>query len=547
MADLDFLKYFKPADLVTPMSVGMEMANKRENEKTQRMFAQNSANRESAQALRESQEFKNKLDEQKRQHGIEDANAVQTIGMLNMTNPGAAAALAAAHGGYLNPLTATTPAAHSASAPSFDAQLDDALGGGPSSSGAAEPSPAAAAPPAPVYEGPQESPELEDARAAKPDAGLESLMARSIPPTVVEGSREEAPRAPAPNPLMEVVMGGQHYPLPTTTPGTGLGDKYDKIYHSLTSTGAMSQQDALKHVAGLYSDDNKASTTEERMLKLLGGRNDQQDKTKAEYSLTADQKLQIEKDREANAVRTARIRAAANSPGIDPKAQAFLAKALEMSEGGASDHDIALAGAAAHVDPKVWTGQVNAEDRKANADLRSTERRAGLDVTDENGNSLGPAKSSQLATIAAKQEPAWAQLKSRYQALIDDVKENGTRINPADIAAVQRRESLFNLAQGAARQYNGFGNTDASQKLEHSTMAAAGTLGNGIVMGANADVLQHLLDEAGAQHGVRLKSYLRVGGGSPLPPVVTHKKTPADSDKYDEMLDFARGLPGARR
>lgn len=308
MADLDFLKYFKPADLITPLSVGMKMTEDRQKAKdeaatsadqmlerhqnadTQRMFAQNTAQRESAQEMRAKQEWDNRLSEQKRQHGIEDANAVQTIGMLNMTNPGAAAALAAAHGGYLNPLTATTLAA-AERAPSPDEQLDQALGGPSGSPGA--PAADAAAPSEPAIEGPQESPEIEERmHAAKPDADLESLMARSIPATVAEGSREEAPRAPAaaPNPLLEVVMGGQHYPLPTRSPGTGLGDKYDKIYQSLTQSGAMTPREALKHVSGLFSDDNKAANTSSRIASEIDQREADREKYGNQFSLTADQR-----------------------------------------------------------------------------------------------------------------------------------------------------------------------------------------------------------------------------------------------------------------
>jgi len=286
-ADLNFLQYFKTPDLVTPFSVGMEMAERNRNAKTQRMFAENQAKRQSAQDLREQQEFKDKQDEEKRKNDIEQAHALQTIGMLHPTNPGAADALANAYGIHLNPLTAAVPAAP---APSFDQQLDQALGQG-------------GAPPRtdigpagypksqePISEGPQESPELEERmQAPKPNADLESLMgnAHSIAPAA-EASREEALKPT--NPLFEAVIGGHHYPLPSQAPGTGLGDKYDKIYQSLIQSGAMSPTDALKHVSGLFSDDNKAGNIASRTADEIKLREAQKEEYGNKFALTAKQR-----------------------------------------------------------------------------------------------------------------------------------------------------------------------------------------------------------------------------------------------------------------
>src|SRR6185437_886881 len=126
MADLNFLQYYKPIDYLTPMSVAQEMVERGQNARTQRMFADNQAKRQSAQDLREQQEFEQKQADQKRKDEIEQAHALQTIGMLHPTNPGAAEALANAYGIHLNPLTAATPAAH---APTFDEQLNHELAG----------------------------------------------------------------------------------------------------------------------------------------------------------------------------------------------------------------------------------------------------------------------------------------------------------------------------------------------------------------------------------------------------------------------------------
>jgi hypothetical protein len=288
MADLNFLQYYKPIDYLTPMSVAQEMVERNRNSKTQRMFAENQAKRQSAQDLREQQEFEQKQADEKRKEDIEQAHALQTIGMLHPTNPGAAEALANAYGIHLNPLTAATPVAQ---APSFDDQLNHELAGagpdaGVPSSGAG---PAGyPKPPDPVFEGPQESPDLEERmQQAKPDAKLEALMSSASAAPKFEAASYEAPKPS--NPLFEAVIGNHHYQLPSTVPGTGLGKKYDDAFSALVQSG-MDPAKAREHVFSMYSDDNKATNIASRTAEEIKQREQEKENYGNKFALTAEQR-----------------------------------------------------------------------------------------------------------------------------------------------------------------------------------------------------------------------------------------------------------------
>ena len=92
MADIpNILPYVKP-DFVTPLQVASEIAERRRNADTQRMFAENTARRMGAQEKREQAEFQSRQDELKRSHGIEKAKAIAALPYMS---PAAQAATAA--------------------------------------------------------------------------------------------------------------------------------------------------------------------------------------------------------------------------------------------------------------------------------------------------------------------------------------------------------------------------------------------------------------------------------------------------------------------
>jgi hypothetical protein len=200
-----------------------------------------------------------------------------------------------------------------------------------------------------------------------------------------------------------------------------------------------------------------------------------------------------------------------------------LAKALEMAETGASDHEIATAGAAAHIDPKVWENPVNAVDRKANADLRTTEKRAGMEVQLPDGSTRLAASPVEAAKMR-DQESKFQVVKQRVQDLIDDVQKNGSRVDLLSADQIQNRLSKGAAANAALRPYNGLGGTDASQKLEADITGALGTPGHGYLFGANPEVLNRILREAEEKHTRDIAIRTRPGGGKPLPAAVTHDK-----------------------
>lgn len=300
MADLDFLKYFKTPDLVTPFHQGMEIAQSRENAKTQRMFAENQAKRQSAQNMREQAEFEEKLRDKERKDKIEQASAVGTIGTLMHTNPGAAMALGDAYGIQVNPLAAAaTPP------PATPPETLDSVLAGDRGAPAPDLGPAGyPKPPAPIYEGPQESAELEDRRPVAPQLGpdgnpkapdhaLESLMTAAEPDHSVAylpDTRADRAEAPAPsNPLYEAVVGGKHYPLPSKPQTTGLGQKYDDFYaHALQLTGSTAKADEL--TLKMFEKDNEANNIATRTSQSILDRETQREKYGLVFGETGEQK-----------------------------------------------------------------------------------------------------------------------------------------------------------------------------------------------------------------------------------------------------------------
>lgn len=584
-ADVDISRFLHPLDLVTPVEAALRLHESRENEKTQRMFAQSQMARQSAQDFRDERDHREKVEATERQRKIDQATALGTIQTM-MRQPGGtgpAQALGSAYGIDVNPLTATTAAANGPSpgdavdqllaSPAGVAAAAPAVGPGPaegptpppgvasggmapvlagSQEGRPEPlpgrpiegpvelggDPLGNGPPQPV-EGPMPAPPVPRATPAD----LEALMARAAPAPAAKPP--EAPPMPL---LYEAVMGGKHYPISTEQQGTGLGDKYDAVFKSYLSQGAK-PADAFKAVLAEKEKDDSGAATEHRMMEVLGGRNAQQDSRDASYRMTVEEQQARDAARLANSQKVARINAAGRGAAT-PQAEAALAHMIGMKEQGAGEQEIAQYAADNHVDPKIWNAPIKNVQTEASAATRANERRAGQEVTDADGKVIGVAKTPQAAADLNKKTAAWSQLQTRYQALIDDVKQNGTRVNPLDIDAGQRRDSLAASAAAAARVYNGLGATDASQKLEAEILGARGTIGHGIIKGANSEVLQHVYDEASKQHQARLNVGMRAGGGEELPAVLTHKKAPAAAATEgddDAILNWARSLPGARK
>lgn len=508
---------FQAPDFAGPIGVAMAMHERRQNAETQRMFAENQMRRQSAQDLRQQHEDAERDAERTRQHGIEQAQALGTIGQTLRTNPGAAMALGNAYGIDVHPLLGTTQAALTG-----PTQIDTSKQSLPSNDGSNELDPAGmGAPPEQQTEGPS-------------DADLEGLMRRATAapsPTSTNavdrelaGSREESPQA---TPLLyEAVIGPHKYQL-NAKPVSAFGDqKYDAQVQRFVDNG-MDLASAQKLVLAQKEKDDNAQAIADRMRSSIDQRGDQQLRMRGEFNMTAAERMSENEKNRQNAQAVARIRAA-SAGAATPEERAALEHLARMKEQGAQDSEIAAAAAPGGltnrgINPKVWEPLVATVTREANQNARTTERRAGLEATDENGNPIGGGvyKNAQAAAAGNKSEAAFAQLNTRLKALIDDVRAHGNRVLSS--GEIQKRNSLFSAYTAAARVYNGLGGTDASQQLEHEIAGAAGTPGNGLLMGANPDVLEHLRSEAEAQHRARQKINVR-SGNQALPAAVTHDK-----------------------
>lgn len=196
--------------------------------------------------------------------------------------------------------------------------------------------------------------------------------------------------------------------------------------------------------------------------------------------------------------------------------QKNLAELVQMKVNGADDGAIALRAAELRIPSggkNGWLAATGRVKREGNIDFRQHERTAGLEATDAQGNVIGEWKSPDDARKMNTQTAQFSQLKERLSDLLADIEQKGDRaLTPAD---TQWRNTLFDMAAAAGRLYNGLGATDSSQKLEQEILSARGTLGHGWVIGANRQIIQHLLSEAQTQHDARLKLRLRSQGATP--------------------------------
>lgn len=208
-----------------------------------------------------------------------------------------------------------------------------------------------------------------------------------------------------------------------------------------------------------------------------------------QFQMTAGQKYQV-------GMAGAGARKAAAGAGPTP---AGLPELIGMKEKGASDSEIAARAVALGISPKVWTGPVKEVLRGGALNDRNERAKAALEITGPNGE-IGTAHSVRDAGELNKKNQAFDQMKVRLEAVLADIAKSGKHVNPLDVDATQRRESLMASAAAAGRVYNGLGGTDASQRLEAEINSAGGTLGHGLIKGANPEVLQHNLEEAIRAH-----------------------------------------------
>lgn len=193
--------------------------------------------------------------------------------------------------------------------------------------------------------------------------------------------------------------------------------------------------------------------------------------------------------------------------GVNPG----MAELIRMKEQGTPDSAIADRAAALHIPMGGKTGYLQAikEVRSAaNADARIDEKIAQETFAGPDGQPV-VGMNAKAAGKAAEANTKFSQVRERMKYLLADIQANGTRVSPFDIAGTKRRESAIKGVVAVLRPYNELSSTDASVKLEEAMTAGGGTLGDGLLAGAQPEVLQHLLEEAESRHREQNKNYSR--------------------------------------
>lgn len=372
-----------------------------------------------------------------------------------------------------------------------------------------------------VYEGPQQEP----ASVVKIDE-----------PFVIDGKPETEPAAaalPPATPRMRLYADlgtgpigddGQRLADFNEVPSgpqspTGLGPQYDAEYTHIVENGILDPRQAFDKVFSDYKADKASAASDARTDALIAGRDQsRQAHEKFLMDFAAKYRLPADQIKELREGQIAAMRAAGGAAPINPA----VAPIVGAFSRGELDEEGALAAAA---DKRLTQKDIqqplqNVVKNAATAE-RASEKRAGLEVTDENGKVLGTAHNTTVANQLKKQIDQFAQARVRLREFIDDIERDGSRVlSPRE---VQDRLSKAESVNAAMRVYNGLGATDASQQLEARITGAIGTPGHGFIMGANLDVIKRILHEAELQHNTRIKTALRAGGGRQLSPVLGGK------------------------
>lgn len=534
MAAID-IPAWQPPDLFGAVLGAIKAKGEMENAKTQKLFAENTMRRQSAEDYRNERDFKERQAEHDKKDKIDAARALIEIGNMSPERQaGPGAALGAAYGIDVHPLMATVPGAHEAPPAAPVDPVDAALAEAIPPHGPAAPDMSNELPAEARGEPPREAAVfgLQNEAPNAHDAELESMMtAATAKPDVTSGGMApvtagDVQHTPQ-NPLYEAVMGGRHYALPGGPQSPGLGPKYDAIFKSYMSQPGVDAPTAFKAVLGAKEKDDAQSATEHRLMAAVGARNAETEKTKALYNLTADQQIERNRLNRENAMAVARMRAAMQGATTSPLDQQNLAKLIALTEEGAPKSEVAAAAAGMHLNPKVWESPVHQVGQEANQNTRTTERRAGLEFQDEFGNK-GVAASPQAATELRTQADSLHRVVTRMDDLINHVEKYGSRID-LNSQEYQDRLSMGAGVNAALRPYNKLGGTDASQRLEAEITGALGAPGHGYLIGANIQGLKRIRAEALEQYNNKVKLNLRAGGGAPLAPAVTHQSGGASS------------------
>lgn len=332
-------------------------------------------------------------------------------------------------------------------------------------------------------------------------------------PSPVEAAMRQIEESPRRSQRLTANMGGQQFDVPEDSGSTGFGPEYDAYYRSLLAQGVDRKQ-AIQIVAAEHKSDRGQKAIADRVASQISARStDREDRQtfaqgeNEKYRSTAEEREKIARINAAGRVAAA---GATSSPG--------LAELLRLKQEGAPDDVIADRAAELKIPSKAWLPVVKET-------TRTGEKHSALTVTGPNGDVVGEAPDAATKRKLDDANLAFTQLVERTKALADDVRANGERIAPWDIAGKQHRDSLKAAAAAAGRAYHQLGVSNANIELEHKILGPAGTIGDGFFAGANADVIDQTLREAQVKHEAGMAIRLRSGQPGNLPgPQATVRK-----------------------
>lgn len=364
----------------------------------------------------------------------------------------------------------------------------------------------------PNEEGPEQAPEAEAVRFHDPDA-LMNQATGGAPLDMLSAAAAGA-YAP-PTKKLTATYQGQTFDVPEQSTTSGFGAKYDAIYQRALQEPGVTEEEAYKFVAKMAHDDQVEAGKNQRLKDTIEGRDQSRSDHEAflrqmaeKYHLTAEEQAKLRREGFA---------AQRESAGAAP-VSAAVPGLIRMVEEGAPSSDVYAEAAAKHVPAKQFATATQNVVKNAAAGERAGQKREALTATDDKGNVIGTWRDANSAKIGSQQIERFHRVKERLEALIHHVESQGDRVLTPN--EVQERLSYGAAVVAALRPFNELSNTAAGQKAEELIVSALGAPGHGFLMGANANILKHLLTEAEGQYRANLNTKLRPGGGSQLAPAL---------------------------
>lgn len=504
MANNDYSIPWQPLDisggarfLLGAMNTKREQERADENARTQRMFAEKNLAVASAQAKRDEQEFQRKLAEAEHRKAVERS---QQFGPLSAAARRYGPAYATEMGKPFGIGFDEQAAPQERVRPDLFGAANNALGDFARK----------------TLESPAQPP-VEDPNALDAVSGGAPIIPPVEQPAGPDLVAEETARLSEPQQRRLMMnVNGQSFPIPEVSASTGLGPEYDQMFQRFVEMPGVSEEDALK----LVFQEHKSARSQEAIANRTAS------SIEARKELAATHRPDVEtlekwlEMRLAQSDKNSRRSASAKIQAAGSTSSPMLAELLRLKEEGAPDSEVAALAAASGIPSRAWTMPVKEAGRQ-------TEKHSQLTVTGPDGEVLGEAHDPVAKRRLDDANIAFTQLVERTKALAEDVKKNGARIMPWDFAGQQRRESLKAAAASAGRKYHELGVSNANVELEHQILGPSGTLGDGFVRGANANVIDETLKEAEVKHKAGMAVRLRSGeAGNRVQPQMP-KKRPA--------------------